>query len=153
MGEQADYDRLGKFLVSGWDDDMSDIDKTRNPPGTLCVQFFLFHYKLNLNLEKLQRQILNAAEKGHLDQIKDLLEQDPNLIKASDKDMYTPLHRACYGDHLEVVKYLIQKGANIAAETDLKWQPLHSCVQWNHVECAAYLIQCGADVNAPSEGG
>lgn len=96
---------------------------------------------------------MNAAEKGRLDKIKELLEQDPHLINAVDKDMYTPLHRACYGDHFEVVKYLIEKGANIAAETDLKWQPLHSCVQWNHVECAAYLIQCGADVNAPSEGG
>lgn len=42
MGEQADYDRLGKFLVSGWDDDMSDIDKTRNPSGILCIQWFIF---------------------------------------------------------------------------------------------------------------
>lgn len=102
---------------------------------------------------KQQRDILEAAENGDLELIKDLLSQDPNLINAIDKDKYTALHRACYNNHLEVVKYLVKSGASISAKTELQWEPLHSCCQWNHVECAAFLIQCGADVNAPSEGG
>lgn len=62
------------------------------------------------------------------------------------------MHRACYSNNIEVVKYLLQKGANISAKTEMLWEPLHSCCQWNHKECAAVLIQNGADVNAKSEG-
>ncbi|CAH1169642.1 unnamed protein product [Phaedon cochleariae] len=123
-----------RFTVSGWEDDLLDIDETRNPT------------------DKLQAEILEACEKGLLERVKSLIETDPDLVNATDKDKYTPLHRACYSNHLDIVKYLIQKGANIAAKTEMQWQPLHSCCQWNHVDCAAVLIQNGADVNAKSEG-
>ncbi|XP_066258804.1 ankyrin repeat domain-containing protein 49-like [Euwallacea similis] len=130
-----DVDQLGTFLVSGWDVDMSDIDKSRNPS------------------DELQRTVLNAAENGHLDVLKDLLDKDPTLVHTVDKDKYTPLHRACYGNHLDVVKFLIEKGADLTAKTEMQWEPLHSCCQWNHVQCAAYLIVSGANVNATTEGG
>ncbi|XP_057660313.1 ankyrin repeat domain-containing protein 49-like [Diorhabda carinulata] len=124
-----------RFLVSGWDDDLNDIDTTRNPK------------------EKLQKNILDACEKGNLEQVKTLIESNPNLINVTDKDGYTPLHRACYSNNVDIVEFLLQNGANIAAETEMQWQPLHSCCQWNHKECAAVLIQHGADVNALSQGG
>ncbi|KAF7269433.1 ankyrin repeat domain-containing protein 49-like [Rhynchophorus ferrugineus] len=124
-----------RFLVSGWDDDLNDVDTSRNPK------------------EKNENAILKAAENGDLDTVKAVLEEDITLINTVDKDKYTPLHRACYGNHLHVVQYLVEKGADISAKTEMQWEPLHSCCQWNSVECAAYLIQCGANVNAPSEGG
>ncbi|KAJ8981387.1 hypothetical protein NQ317_002581 [Molorchus minor] len=112
-----------RFLVSGWEDDLDDIDETRNPE------------------DNLQNGILEASEMGNLEVIKTLLEKDPGLINATDKDKYTPLHRACYSNHIEVVKYLIQCGADIGAKTDMQWEPLHSCCQWNNKECALILIQ------------
>lgn len=78
---------------------------------------------------------------------------NPNLINARDEDKYTPLHRACYSNQIEIVKYLLQNGADVTAKTELQWQPLHSCCQWNHFECAAVLLQNGADINARTEGG
>ncbi|CAH1130074.1 unnamed protein product [Ceutorhynchus assimilis] len=124
-----------KFSLSAWEDDLEDIDSSRNPT------------------EILQRQFLEAAENGDLQTIKTLLDQDPDLINTTDKDKYTALHRACYSGHLEVVKYLVKNGADIGAKTEMQWEPLHSCCQWSHVGCAAFLIQCGANVNALSEGG
>ncbi|XP_018576600.1 ankyrin repeat domain-containing protein 49-like [Anoplophora glabripennis] len=123
-----------RFSVSGWEDDLKDIDETRNPN------------------DKTEYNILHACEKGNLEEVKELIERNPYLINISDKDKYTPLHRACYSNNIEVVKYLIQKGANISAKTELQWEPLHSCCQWNHKECAAVLIQNGADINATTEG-
>ncbi|XP_030754592.1 ankyrin repeat domain-containing protein 49-like [Sitophilus oryzae] len=131
----SDMNDDGRFSVSGWEDDLNDIDTDRNPT------------------EERQKQILEAAEKGDLETIKALLNEDKTLISTVDKDKYTPLHRACYSNHLEVVKYLVEQGADISAKTDMLWEPLHSCCQWNNVKCAAYLIQCGANVNATSEGG
>lgn len=93
-----------------------------------------------------------AAEEGKLDVIKELLVDDPNLIHTTDQDGYTPLHRACYGNFVDVVDYLIKCGANISAKTQYMWEPLHSCCQWNYYKCALKLIQAGADVNALTEG-
>ena len=59
----------------------------------LCVLF----------VDSPQREILTAAENGDLAQIASLLSSDPTVIHAVDKDGYTPLHRACYNDHEEVV--------------------------------------------------
>lgn len=97
--------------------------------------------------------MLKACETGELEVIKSLLETNPDLINTMDDDKYTPLHRACYSNNVEIVEYLLQKGANVSAKTEMQWEPLHSCCQWNHYKCAAILLQNGADVNAVSEGG
>lgn len=73
-------------------------------------------------------------------------------MNESDNDGYTPLHRACYGNFIDIVDYLLAKGADISHKTQLQWQPLHSCCHWNSKDCAIRLIQHGADVNATSEG-
>lgn len=88
-----------------------------------------------------------------MENLKSLIDSNPSLIQTTDKDGYTPLHRACYNDNLEIVDYLLIKGADVSAKTNMLWQPLHSCCQWNRKECALRLMQNGADVNAMSEGG
>ncbi|KAF2883308.1 hypothetical protein ILUMI_22868 [Ignelater luminosus] len=103
--------------------------------------------------ETPNKEILWAAENGKLDIVIRLIESDPNLVNEVDTDGYTPLHRACYGNHFNVVGYLLSRGANVSAKTSLLWQPLHSACQWNNVKCVLYLLQNGADVNAVSEGG
>lgn len=104
-------------------------------------------------LETPEKEILWAAENGDLKKLKILLEQNPLLVNCTDRDGYTPLHRACYSNHIEVVDLLLSYGADVSSKTLMLWQPLHSCCQWNHRDCAVRLIQHGADVNALSEGG
>ncbi|KAK4873106.1 hypothetical protein RN001_015135 [Aquatica leii] len=124
-----------RFLVSGWDDDLNDYEEEKQPHETP------------------QKEILWAAENGKLDVVKQLIESDPTLTGVVDSDGYTPLHRACYSNHCDVVSYLLENGANVSAKTLMQWQPLHSACQWNNVNCALRLIQYGADVNAVTEGG
>jgi ankyrin repeat protein len=126
---------LDECFASGFSDDEDGIEPERNPS------------------EQNPKQMLQAAENGQLEEVKSLIQTDPSLVNVTDKEGYTPLHRACYGNHVEIVKYLLQNGANIAAKTELQWEPLHSCCRWNHIECAQVLISEGADVNALSEGG
>jgi len=54
--------------------------------------------------------MLNAAEKGDLEKIKKLLKDNSLLLHCADKDGYTPLHRACYGNKVEVVKVRFRRG-------------------------------------------
>ncbi|CAL7934619.1 unnamed protein product [Xylocopa violacea] len=120
--------------VSAWEDDDDGVEANRNAK------------------EPDAKEILTAAENGDLDKVKKLIITNPCLLECTDKDGYTPLHRACYGNHVEIVEYLLQAGAQIDAKTMDEWQPLHSACCWNNVECAAVLIANGADINAKSKG-
>lgn len=57
--------------------------------------------------------MLNAAEEGDLEKIDKLLSKDPLLLECTDKDGYTPLHRACYSNHVEVVEVILFFSSNI----------------------------------------
>uniref|UniRef100_A0A1B6CFN9 Uncharacterized protein n=1 Tax=Clastoptera arizonana TaxID=38151 RepID=A0A1B6CFN9_9HEMI len=128
-------ENIPRGFVSGWDDDNDDIDDEPNPHET--------PYK----------EILWAAENGNLNVVKALIESDSSLVNITDKDGYTPLHRACYNNHVEVVEYLLKNGADHCARTIDNWQPLHSACKWNSAKSAAKLLSFGANVNAISKGG
>lgn len=92
------------------------------------------------------------CEKGTPYHVNYMLDKHPYLISICDSDKYTPLHRACYSNNVQVVRILIERGADIHARTDLGWTPLHSAAKWSALESASVLIDSGADVNARSDG-
>lgn len=59
----------------------------------------LFYYVT----ETPEKEILWAAENGNAELVRKLLSIDGNLTKCVDKDGYTPLHRAAYSNHLDVL--------------------------------------------------
>lgn len=81
------------------------------------------------------------------------------------------MHRACYSNMLDVVKYLMkleiellekasdddEKRNNVCqleARTDMGWTPLHSAVYWNSFKCVEYLLKiAGANPNVRSNSG
>jgi ankyrin repeat protein len=98
-------------------------------------------------------EIHELAQKGDLDGIKALIEKDPELVDARDQDGRTALHWACRGVHLDVVKYLVEKGANVDAEDANRVVPLHSLATRNNAQGIAILVDKGANVDAVSYGG
>ncbi len=97
--------------------------------------------------------IHELAQQGNLDGVKTLIEKDPELIDARDKDGRTPLHWACRGVHLDMVKYLMEKGADVNAEDANKVVPLHSLATRNSAEAMEILIAKEANVDAANFGG
>ncbi|KAL9928002.1 ankyrin repeat domain-containing protein 49 isoform 1-T2 [Glossina fuscipes fuscipes] len=121
--------------VSGWDDDADElIEEDRNPQASI------------------ERMILWAVNENKLGEVREILQLDPEAVSAIDDDGYTPLHRACYNNFIDIAKLLLQYKANPNAKTNLGWTPLHSACKWSNAECASLLLQYGADVNAQSEG-
>ncbi|KAL0279672.1 UNVERIFIED_CONTAM: hypothetical protein PYX00_001177 [Menopon gallinae] len=135
ISEQRRRDNLATFQVSNWDDDTTGVEEEKDPHG------------------KPETEILWAAENGDLELVKKLTKINEDLLHVKDKDGYTPLHRACYSDHVEIVDYLLSIGADYSAQTEDLWQPLHSACCWNNAFCAAKLLEAGADINAASKGG
>lgn len=103
--------------------------------------------------ENPEEEILNATSKGEIDIVKNLLVSDRNLALVKDCDGYSPLHRACYENHLNIAELLLEYGADPFALTNDHWQPLHSASKWNSTFCVALLLEWGANVNCVTQGG
>jgi len=103
--------------------------------------------------EKPELRILWAAQNDRLDLVKSLLAEKPGLVGARDSDLYTPLHRAAYSNHIKVVRYLLEQGADPLATTDTGWTPMHSAAKWNNADIVELLLHAGTPVNTLSEGG
>jgi hypothetical protein len=76
-----------------------------------------------------------------------LIDQGADLhVKTNDGD--TPLHKACYNGHAEVVKALLKKGADVHAKANDGYTPLHCACRNGHAEVVKALLEKGADVHA-----
>ena len=74
--------------------------------------------------------ILKSSEKGIIDHVVSILDKEPSLVNCRDSDGYTPLHRASYNGRTNVVRVLLQRGADVDARTEDGWQPLHCACRW-----------------------
>lgn len=97
-----------------------------------------------------------AALYGETGEILRLLEAGAE-IDEPDTTGRAALHNAVWSGHLEAVKILIERGANIDVirQTTVAnlWTPLHFAAENDQSECAGLLIDAGANVNAKDQFG
>ncbi|AVP87217.1 hypothetical protein phytr_2610 [Candidatus Phycorickettsia trachydisci] len=100
-----------------------------------------------------------AVESGDLEMIKSSLEKgiDPNirvtyLETGNTAPKATPLCQAAMFGHKDVVKYLVENGAevNYKFSTNYQLYPLHVAAENGHLEIVKYLVQNGADIHTKS---
>ncbi|KAM8972069.1 LOW QUALITY PROTEIN: cortactin-binding protein 2 [Pelodytes ibericus] len=60
----------------------------------------------------------------------------------------TPLYLACKNGNSEIVKLLLEAGADQSIKTNDGWTPIHAAVDCGNVDCLKYLMDCGV----PSDG-
>lgn len=103
---------------------------------------------------------LNQAAYGHADVVEYLLEHKAD-IEAKTCQNETPLMDAAYGGYLDVVKLLLEKGANVNAVNTNKLDAdqvhgmtaLHFAAEGAHPDVAEVLLAHKADVNAKDQYG
>jgi hypothetical protein len=82
--------------------------------------------------------------------------EDPTRVDVNTKDEEdgdTALIMASYKGHLEIVKYLVEIGADVNAKNDEGDTALMGAIYNDRLEIVKYLVEHGADVNAKTENG
>ena len=74
---------------------------------TIISLTVLFAICAHLSNFALADDILGAAERGELDSVRVFLERDPQILNITDPGGYTPLHKAAYNGHPEIVGRLL----------------------------------------------
>ena len=87
-----------------------------------------------------QTALHRAAGQGQLEVVEQLLQQSQDLLHARDANDWQPIHEAARGGHVDVLKYLVELGADFSARTSNGGTPLfwararlpsdHPCIQY-----------------------
>jgi ankyrin repeat protein len=95
-----------------------------------------------------------AAALGRTDQLKVLLDRGEAGLADLSPDGWTPLHLAAFFGHRETAAMLIDRGADMAAQSknEIGNTPLHAAIAGGRGAVAELLIERGADVNAVANG-
>ena len=94
--------------------------------------------------------LFEAAALGEKKVVRQHLEKNSELVNSFSADGFTPLGLAAFFGKVEIVEYLLKKGAdpNIAANNQFKVAPLHSACATGNIEIVKILLTAGAYVNS-----
>lgn len=91
---------------------------------------------------------------GHLATIKKAVEDRPEILKANDRYGFTLLHQAAFSGNLDVVRFLIAKGADTEAKAfPYAWTPVFLASLKGHPGIAEELIKSGVRIDAKDRRG
>ncbi|XP_026789107.3 protein phosphatase 1 regulatory subunit 12C [Pangasianodon hypophthalmus] len=71
-----------------------------------------------------------------------------DVVNCSNADGITALHQACIDGSIEVVAFLLSRGANVNQVDNEGWTPLHVAASCGNIEIAEYLLQQGASLSS-----
>jgi len=109
------------------------------------------------SLHDFGQQLINAVHLGDLETMKKVLDSHPELVNAgtdlprherpSDALTMRLIHLAIAEGKVEVVRLLIERGADLSARNDEGRTPLHDCFELNHDDFAKILLDAGAELD------
>lgn len=101
--------------------------------------------------------VIEASFHGDLDVVRRLLDADPKgargHLRSRDPVGMTALHRAVWGGHPEIVKLLLERGAEVEARDGAGQTPLSLAARWGRADIMDLLLKRGADPSARDDMG
>ena len=98
-------------------------------------------------LDLYSQEIHNASKQGNIEKLKTILSENPGLLDAEDSKGFTPVHSAVVGGKEDVVKFLIDKGADLNIRNKNGLTPVFTAIDRGRNNIAKVLIENGADIN------
>ncbi|KAG3266170.1 ankyrin repeat and KH domain-containing protein 1, transcript variant X6 [Ictidomys tridecemlineatus] len=95
--------------------------------------------------------LMEAASAGHVEVARVLLDHGAGINTHSNEFKESALTLACYKGHLDMVRFLLEAGADQEHKTDEMHTALMEACMDGHVEVARLLLDSGAQVNMPAD--
>src|SRR5207253_6774571 len=92
-------------------------------------------------------------DRGDVDALVRALDGGAGVDPPADVDAQSALQRAADKEQLDIVRVLVERGANVNRTTKYANPPLLSATSKGNREMAAFLLEHGADANATSDSG
>jgi ankyrin repeat protein len=125
----------------------------RTPGGVSALMVAAYLGRAAIVRMILQRRggfdVFEAAAFCLVDSVHRSLETDPDALQNVSPDGLTPLHLAARFAQTEMLRMLVERGAEIDAvsHNPLAFTPLHAAVAGHCLECAELLLDAGANAN------
>lgn len=104
-----------------------------------------------------------ACNTGELDRVRELVEQkgeepdefetEEELVNAPGAADRRPIHRAAAANHVEIIKYLVEKGAIVNQADKSQRTAIHWAAISGNVDAGKALLEAGADIFAATGSG
>lgn len=126
--------------------------------GVSAVMTAAYHQKSEIAAwlvkKRAKLNLFEACAVGKVERVKSILKRKPKLLNEFAPDGFQPLGLACFFGHVEVVRFLLESGAevNTPSRNDLKVTPLNSAAAGRHYEIAMLLLERDANPNIRQEG-
>ncbi|XP_019763189.1 ankyrin repeat and KH domain-containing protein 1 isoform X1 [Dendroctonus ponderosae] len=119
---------------------------------TEAVKYLLDHgANVEDHNENGHTPLMEAASAGHVGLAKILLMNGAGINTHSNEFKESALTLACYKGHLDMVRFLLEAGADQEHKTDEMHTALMEASMDGHVEVARLLLDSGAQVNMPTD--
>jgi len=96
--------------------------------------------------------LLEAAARNDIDEVRRLLRLNVTP-DSTNEDGLTALHQCCIDDSEEMMKVLVEFGADCNAADSEQWTPLHAAATCGHLHLVKFLIDNGANLLAVNGDG
>ncbi|XP_065208838.1 uncharacterized protein LOC135837476 [Planococcus citri] len=147
---------IAEFLLAEVHVPVDDRDKNNRTPLHMAAKnghkdvvnvLLKFNADTNCKDRHSHSPLHYATQYNHIDVVQILLKKEPHPDYKQILGGYTLLHIAARNGSLEVVEYLLQKGANVNAKHDSNEIPLFEAARNGHLEVVKLLILKGSQVN------
>ncbi|XP_032684367.1 acyl-CoA-binding domain-containing protein 6 [Odontomachus brunneus] len=104
-------------------------------------------------LKDTEKTFLDWLKEGNEAKVREMVGKEPRLSEWMDDIGLLPIHWAADRGHVEILKFLVEQGADLNS-LDLEEQtPLHYAACCGHVEAVRYLLSIGADTSRKNGDG